>query len=283
MKNYEEMAKYVLEVRDEHERKKQKRKIIVRRCAPLAVSLCVFLIASLGVWRNMPAPNKFNTNIIQTTETVTASPVSTEKHTSVSTSVTRTTTAKISSVSRNATTASTAKTTSVTAAASGNVLTATRNLTQTHTNTTSEKTQIHVTHTTSEQGLAPCESTAKTVSSVTVTNTITTTVCVSQTTTLISNISGAVTRPWSEFSIDYRYNIAYVNGLNGRYLSSGIPIREFELGSFIAEAEMSGYDSDYCELRECTAKAYRINDTSENKAIAIKFDDDDNFYLYYFG
>lgn len=278
MKSYEEMARYVLEVRDEHEKKQQKRKILFRRYTPLAASFCAFVLIGLGVWKNFPSPDKLPPDsVITTTETTSLTSASYAVTTSRSSTAVQTTTTKTSSVSSSVTTASTAKTTSVTAVSSENVLSTTRNSTQTQPTTTAEKTHTLVTLTTSYQSTATDIETS--TKAVTAPNTVSTTVAVTETTTTLAN-SGAGTRPWSEFNIYYKYNVAYVNGITGRYLSSGIPVRDFEIESFIAEAEMSGIDSATNELHVCTAEAYRIKDMDEKKGIAIKFPEKNEYYLY---
>lgn len=276
MKSYEEMARYVLEVRDEHEKKRQKRKMLFRRYTPLAASFCAFVLIGLGVWKNMPSPDKLPPDsVITTTETAAATSVSYTETTSVSSTSFRTT--KTSSVSSSVTTAYTAKTDSVTAVSTENVLITTNNSTQTQTTATAEKTQTQTTNTASDQ---PHSTNMETTTNfVTVKNTVPQTLPVTETTSIKAS-SGSGTRPWSEYNIYYQYNAAYVNGLNDRYLGSGVPVREFEIESFIAEAEMSGIDSATNELHVCTAEAYRIKDMDEKKGIAIKFPGENEYYLY---
>jgi len=280
MKSYEEMARYVLEVRDKHEKKQQKRKLFVRRYAPLAASFCAFILVGLGVWKNLPSPDKIPPDsVITTTETVTTASASGISTTLVSSTLVRTGSVQTSSVSStSATNNVTSRSSTLTSALSTNIPASTHQSANART-TNTVKTQIHTTYTTSDQLTSPIETTTH---SVTASSIVHTTISVTQTTvttTLRSN-SGAGTRPWSEYSINYRYNIAHVSGLNDRYLSSGVPVREFEIEGFIAEAEMSGYDSANNEYHTCIAEAYHIKDMDEKKGIAIKFHDDNEYHLY---
>ena len=273
MKNYEEMAKYVLEVRDEHERKKQKRKIIVRRCAPLAVSLCVFLIASLGVWRNMPAPNKFNTDIIpSTTQAATSDSSAAKTASSASTAVT-TEPAHTSSAGSTVTTPSVSSenTTLSTAASQTGVPKTTKSYTHTQTTASSEATHTSVTQTTSQQSTAT--SSQQTAPPATMPLTEPTTVTTTQP-------PAAGTDPSYAESIETLYNTAYIEELDTKYFYGCITVKEFEIESLISYAEMSGYDSDADKVVTCVAEAYRLNGTDEKKAIAIKFSGNDYYFLY---
>ena len=283
MKSYEEMARYVLEVRDEHERKQQKRKMLFRRYAPVAASLCVFLLIGLGVRKNIPEPDSFKTEVtVSTTEPATTVTVSYTQTTSVSTTVVRTTSAQTSHASSTSVTTSSAVTTAensvhVTAASTITVLT--HQSTHTHTTATAEKTHTSATRTTS-QDIHPhsTASTQQNSSPATMPLTVPQTEPTSETTT---SQPAAGTNPSHYQSIEEMYNTAYVEELDANYFYSCITVKEFEIDSLISTAEMSGYDSDADKVVICVAEAYRLNSTDEKKAIAIKFSGNDNYYLYY--
>lgn len=283
MKSYEEMARYVLEVRDEHERKQQKRKMLFRRYAPVAASLCAFLLIGLGVWKNIPEPDGFKTDVtVSTTEPVTTAPVSDAQTTFVSSTVVRTTSAQTSHTSSTDVTTVNVVTTAensahVTAASTANVLT--HQSTHTHITATAEKTQTSVTRTTSQDSQPhSTTSTQHTASPATMPLTVPETEPTSETTT---TQRAAGTNPSYSQSIEDLYNTAYVEALDAKYFYGCITVKEFEIDSLISTAEMSGYDSDADKVVTCVADAYRLNGTDEKKAIAIKFSGNDNYYLYY--
>ena len=57
MKTYEEMAKYVLEVRNETEKKRKHRIAVAKRVIPAVACVCGAFIIGFGVWRGYTRPD----------------------------------------------------------------------------------------------------------------------------------------------------------------------------------------------------------------------------------
>lgn len=285
MKSYEEMARYVLEVRDEHERKREKRKRMIRRYAPVAASLCAVLLISLGAWKNMPSPNHshddFTTPVTTSENTVTA-PVSSSGVKQTTTSVTLTPSA------------SSTATTATTAFFSEHVLTKTNQSAHTTTTavrtfTTAAKTQIvTVTVTTHTEETFQNEQTSSTLSvtaatTVTSTNMPTAPLTIPQETTVTETTTikaGSGTNPQEYQSIEQMYNMAYLSTIGGKYTCVGVKVNYKEVEGFIEEADMSGINSAEELHYTCKAAAYCIDGADSEKVIAIKFDGYDEYYLY---
>ena len=112
MKTYEEMAKYVLEVRDKHDKKINHRKAVIKRTVPVIAGLCCTLIIAFGIWKgHIPTselPNPDNI-IIQTTTSATVTELSQTTYKAVTTlTATGTDTSKTTAKTAPASTAVTA-------------------------------------------------------------------------------------------------------------------------------------------------------------------------------
>lgn len=67
------------------------------------------------------------------------------------------------------------------------------------------------------------------------------------------------------------------------YYSDEKEVNSAEIGDYLFDVFMSGFDEDADELhqyRHCTAKAYRIEGQSEQEVIAVRFENDETYYSY---
>ena len=80
MKTYDEMARYVLEVRDEHERKRKKRITFIKRSVPAAIAVMGAFIIGFGIWKGYKRPEQLPSpdNIINNTSVTTTLPHASE-------------------------------------------------------------------------------------------------------------------------------------------------------------------------------------------------------------
>lgn len=277
MKTYDEMAKYVLEVRDEHERKRKRRIYIAKRAVPAAAGVLGAFIIGFGIMRNYKRPDTFPTpdtvvEIENTTVVSTALPQDTE---------TAATTAVVTSTDTAKTTVSTSTVTSVSSQSAAN------------TQNTTEKTGTTAAQTTSAEASMTTETTA-------VSTTITTTVTQKVTTTterVSANPPGGISDPpnggtttaeshdpWYDMPIHKQYYNAlldgYVADLTPAY-RGGYPISDEWVGERISGAKMKSQKLVDGVVKQCMAEAFRINCISDEKAVAIRFEGHEEFYLYH--
>ena len=89
--------------------------------------------------------------------------------------------------------------------------------------------------------------------------------------------------PWEERNSAQKFDKAELNYsyLKYHYFEMILDISSIE--DFIADASMSG-EGDYplCEKFYCDAKAFKVKGFGQDVAIAIKFENDENYYLYHF-
>jgi hypothetical protein len=301
MKSYEEMARYVLEVRDEHEKKRRKRKIIIRRYAPVTASLCALLLICLGTWKNMPSPDISHNYIVTTTTESAAVTAVTTAVTSSDAKKTAPAVTKTSSASENAVTYTTALTATVTVHKTSvrtGVLTTQNQSTRTNTKTSAERTTAVTatdksTQTTEYIVTAPSSTNVNTdVQPVTVTKTAKVSESIAtmpmtteysaqpaEETTTIFQPGGMTSIPWALKNIEDQYPTAELDDYAGSYTLQ-FRISATDIDSYLCEAYMYGYDPQEGEFHKCMANAYTLKNTSPEEQIAIKFDDVNKYFLY---
>lgn len=314
MKSYEEMARYVLEVRDEHEKKKRRIAGVLRICVPAVTGLCAAVIIGLAVWKNMPPPDKIpSAEHIITTETssseAASSPVSTAKpvHTSATTvtAVTKITSSAELTVTSTAVTEyqpgtsrvsasaiATAQTKSTaeasTAKTTGIVLTTTLPDEQETVTVTGGNMGIPYMRTTTypdgDMGIPSTRTTTVQDVAVTEQQEVTTACVTTGTQTVTTDKSwqhGGGTMPWSMMTIERQYDTAAVEGYGGSYQAAyAVNPKYGYIAGAIGTASMSGYDSAFDEVHTCKAIAYHVNGLDDKDAVAIQFSGNNNYYLY---
>ena len=301
MKTYDEMAKYVLEVRDEYEKKRARRITATKRCIPAVAGLFCTLIVVFGVWKGNIKPEKLpSVDEVTVTETISAS-TATMMHTTETTSAAKTTVFTTASSSTKTTASSAVPTAS--------------SVTSVTVFSTAETTSAAV-QSTSASATTEQHTSATTSSSVTVTTTVTnvTTVTVTETTTLQftggggsigeggwpfggdggnggygggSNGGGASSGegngggidPWYNLPLNQQFNNAYIDGY-GAIFVNGYLISPEAVGDWIGVAVMQSQAPVEGLTRTCKAKVYYLNDISDDTAVAIRFNGYDEYYLY---
>ena len=168
MKTYEEMAEYVLEVRDEYEKKRKRRIIAAKRIVPAVAGVCCTMAIVFGIWKGHVKPDEFLLTNDITIDATTTAAVTTTLHTTDN--VTAYTTSVTTGGRKNTYTTLPA---SFVAATSAMPATAESKTTAAH--VTSETTAVIIKTTTSEQYIsATTTSKVTTVSKTTSVTTVTT-------------------------------------------------------------------------------------------------------------
>ena len=278
MKSHNEMYQSLLSRYNEYQEKKAKRISAVRRIVPVLACLCVVAVLGLGYWNHMDKipiiPNTVNEDITSSTETTTATvtestsvskPVSTtteartQRDTSITSAVTEHNT-------QNNTTAAANTVSKVTTDAW--LITATSQTTMIYTavNTTTTKldgfnmgggNDLGITHTTTTGG-----------DNGFVHTTIQTTTTEAVATTTITT----TTAP--PLPINEDYSVGIMDGYDGWYINA-FKIPSDYVDEYIGIIVMRGKSGPFLD-----AKAYSIKNSSNDIAIAIKFEGYDEYYLY---
>lgn len=256
-KGYKEMTRCVLEARDEYLRKKQRRKAVFRRCVPAMASFCIAAVIGFGLWRDIsempeiePVPPTAETTAEVHTTTAKTEP-SAEKTTAQPVTAQRTETA----------------------------------LTQV---ITSESEAAERSEPAESQPMteAPTEGTAAPIPSGTEPpiGMAYGTPAEEPTTVEDGELSGGPDVPvylhWDEMTIDQQYFMADFREAQLSYSAAEKEVPESEVGEYIGKAYMSGYDWYEFIYYHCETDAYKIKGDDEAKTIAIKFTDDEKYYLY---
>lgn len=244
MKSYDEMTEYILNVRDEYERRKQKRLTVIRRTALAFSCICAAFLTGISV-RNIMKDTPPSQLIISENEIVTtAESTSSDRVSETTNAVTYTETSQ--SISEKTETAVQTQTALQTYISDTQFMTTT-------VITTAEmifETPAVTTETTEKDGET-------------------------------ENIP-IETPPvhWEEMTVSQQYFMAEFGEPVIFYHTKDKTVSADEIGEFISSAYMSGYDF-YTETNyHCYAYAYKINGYSEEEVIAVKFEDDESYYLY---
>lgn len=304
MKTYEEMAEYVLEVRDEHEKKRKRRIASAKRIVPAVAGVCCTMAIVFGIWKGHVKPDEFLlTNDITIYATTTAA-VTTTLHTTDN--VTAYTTSVTTGGRKNTDTTSP---TSFVAATSAMPATAESKTTAAH--VTSETTAVIIKTTTSEEYIsATTTSKVTTVSKTTSVTTVTTQGTPSGAASGEHTAGGAGgsggeggsdggsssggegmgggaigggggcggALSWSSLPVNERYDTALLDGYTDVYTNT-FRISPDDVGDRIGDAVMEGYDYSAGEYRRCTADVYYIKNIRDSMAVAVRFEGDE-YYLY---
>ena len=278
MKNYEEMARYVLEARDEHNRKVKIRQAKIKRYAPVVSSFCFAVMLGFGVWHHMSdlprIPTQTDTieDTAENTEPITESNttgMATERQTEQPTTGEQPTRDESTEVP-------------------------TMNSETEHTSETEGQTE----QLTEKQQTEPITDTP----SVIITDPIVTDPVISEpeitdpptesntdapTTTETPTTDTPDEQPntnpnplhWDEMTINQQYNMAELGDPLQFYYTAEKEVSADSIGDFICMAYMSGYDFYTDTYYHCDTEAYMIQGESADR-IAIKFDSDDRYYLY---
>ena len=260
-KGYKEMTKCVLAARDEHLKKKRRRQAVIRRCVPAVSCFCLAAIIGLISRNNIAKPPEI-VNIPQISEVVTA----TESETVFSRKNEMITTYYTSSESALTTSAAPSQQTASEA-------------TDTETEPTAVHSDTSAVHTAINGD--PPETTEIITSHVTETASSQVT---QQTTVVDGDISAGTGNQkylhWDEMTINQQYFMAEFRDTMISYSTSEKEVSDGDVGEFIGEAYMSGYDWYDQIYYHCDAKAYKIKGDDNGETIAVKFTEDEKYYLY---
>ena len=309
MKTYEEMAKYVLEVRDEHDKKKKHRIAAAKRVIPAAAgAFCTFIIV-FGIFKGYNRPDTFpvNDNIIES-ETTSAQV----------TTLTQTTNKSGTALTTAATSAE--KSTSKTAVSETKATTVKTEVTS----VTSSDLTSAVTSSAAEHTTAAASSTASVTAAITSSTVLTTQEVITTSADGgegdqmtggggmteggggcsgdmpgggaggdgnggyagggyagggTGGSGGTEEERWSQLTINHRYYYAFIDGYEDVYVN-GYMIPSDIVGSWIGEAEMESQTFIDGYIKKCSADVYFINGYSDDEVVAIKFKSHDEYYLY---
>ena len=239
----------MLEARDEHLKKKQRQQAMFRKCVPAVSSFCVALILGFGFWKHinkMPEIESISPTVEATTESVPA----TEKESSIMDNTENKSTQKPTeqTPTQNVTSNEPATSTSQEASSTNaNIET----INPTETEPASETVSIPPT----EQPTIPDEGLSETP-------------------------DNHVYLHWDEMTINQQYFMAEFGEPTLYYSTAEKEVPASDVGEYIGEAYMSGYDWYELIYYHCETEAYQIKGDDDGITIAIKFSDDEKYYLY---
>lgn len=262
MKDYKEMARCVLEARDEHLRRKKRRQAVLRRGTPAVLSLCC-VIAVLSVQRDVKIPPAIPETAqisenVSSTQTAEASTASSTIHSSETSVITASSASETKVVTE----------TNVTETIAENITAETSMAEQTE-----EYTQTNVNTSTPV---------IETTASVEITCEQTTTTSDNYTMSPPDEVTpiGTPPVPWNERTLSQQFNIAEFGSPLKFYQNADKTVSKDEIGEFLDSAYMSGYDDVSDTYYHCICEAYTIRDLGEKEMIAIKFENNSNYYVY---
>ena len=310
MKTYDEMARYVLEVRDEHERKRKKRITFIKRSVPAAIAVMGAFIIGFGIWKGYKRPEQLPSpdNIINNTSVTTTLP-----HASETALITTTNKTVITSETSETSVSASTQTTKISqTTAEASVTTAVS------AEESSEASAVTALSTT--KAAATSSAAAKTTSSTSqpVPHAIITTTIAysglsgdpstgtgtgaggalpssgaegsggSQTVggggaappSTEGNGGGGIYDPWYGLPIYQQFTNAYVSGYTKTY-TSGCVISDRYVGDMIGSVNMESGQPVEGFIKQCTAEAFHINGIDAESAIAVKFYGHNEYYLYH--
>ncbi len=271
-KGYKEMTRCVLEARDEYLRKKKKRQLYFKRSVPAVLSFCfitVLLSFNHGKVSMPRIPDETQISDISTitaevTETETTQPTTAASTSKVKTAITTTIKntifhekeTKISETTVYTATQETENQVIVSQEPEQTELQSENNIT-----TVQTSVQQETKATTTEQ---PVDASPVTTS---------------------DNVSDASPNnetplPWDERNLGQKYFFAEFGSVTESYSTANKTVSDTDIGDYIADAYMSGYDDETQTYYHCYAKAYLIKDKTEKEMIAIQFEESNEYYVY---
>lgn len=308
MKTYDEMARYVLEVRDEHERKRKKRITFIKRSVPAAIAVMGAFIIGFGIWKGYKRPEQLPSpdNIINNTSVTTTLP-----HASETALITTTTNKTVISSETSETSVSastqTTKISQTTAEASVTTAVSAEESSEASTVTALSTTKAA---TTSSAAAKTTSSTSQPVPHAIITTTIACSELSGDPSTgtgaggalpsggtegsggsqtvgggaaspsTEGNGGGGIYDPWYGLPIYQQFTNAYVSGYTKTY-TSGCVISDRYVGDMIGSVNMESGQPVEGFIKQCTAEAFHINGIDAESAIAVKFYGHNEYYLYH--
>ena len=250
MKSYKEMTKCVLEARDEHLKKKKRQNELIRQCVPVLSVIC-FIAISFCVWKNINSKPEIKK------QTPIAEVTIKEKPTVVSSSEQEKT------------------------EASNIITTKSDNAVNTPSSSDHSETQIKETEN---------KSVSAEISNVQIQTDFAETQgneAVTESTSSLNNglsedgcVDNHVYLHWDEMNVNQKYFLAEFGEPLLSYSSAEKEVPVSETGDYMCTAFMTGYDWYELDYHYCETEVYKIKGNDECSKIAVKFSDDDKYYLY---
>ncbi|WP_024860449.1 hypothetical protein [Ruminococcus flavefaciens] len=306
MKTYEETAQYILEVRNEHEKKIKRRKALAMRIIPAAAGICSAVVICFAALKNNRKPIDLITDESVITggsvSVVTTVPHGTEEAVTTQISTAQTITQTTAETTAKTTAETTVSAASVTAAK------ATVQVEQSYAKTTNVLTAAATSavHTTA----ASTTCVTATMTAETVTADVTTQV----TTEEPINTGGwhwngngdgdwnyggfggfggggnagggegggedSGEEQWLQLPINEKYCYAYIYGYDSVYVNLYMISPEYA-GERIDSADMLSGQMIGGQQMQCSADVYSVNGIADASAVAVKFEGNEGYYLYY--
>lgn len=296
MKNYEEMARQVLEARDEYIRKKRKKQAMIRRYASVVSNFCFAVLIGFGVWHHMCELPRIPTQIDTIEDTAgntepTTEPIITDISAESQTDPNTTSEQAI----QGETTAESTKSSET------EHFFGTKKQTESEQRTEDQQTE-QMTDDTPIIITDPVI-TVPVMTEPIVTKPVMTEPEITESQTELSADVPATTEStvssvpdseppaedpninpnplhWDEMTIDQQYNMAEFGEPISYYMTAEKEVYSDEIDEFICMAYMSGYDFYSDTYYHCEARVYQMKNHSNLEVIAIQFEGDDTYYLY---
>ena len=268
-KGYKEMTRCVLEARDEYLRKKKKRHLYFKRSVPAVLSFYFIAVLLSFDHSKVSMPRIPDETQISDISSITADVTVTE--------TTQPTTAASTSKVK------TAITTTIKATIPNEKET---KIPETTVNAVTQGTEYQVI-VTEKQKQTEIEVTTVQTSVQQETKSITTEepvgtplVTTSDTPSDASQNNNKKPLPWDERNLGQKYFFAEFGSVTESYSTANKTVSDADIGDYIADAYMSGYDDETQTYYHCYAKAYLIKDKTEKEMIAIQFEESNEYYVY---
>lgn len=284
MKNYEEMARNVLAARDEHDRTVQIRQAKIKRYAPIVSSFCFAVLLGFGVWHHMSDLPRIPTQ----TDTI-------EDTTENTDSITESNTTGMATERQTKQTTIGEQPTRDESTEAPTMDSETEHISETKVQTeqlTKKQQTEPITDTpsviiTDPVATDPVVTEPEIIDPPTESSTdapTTNEAPTEQTSVPDDELSGCPDNHpylhWDEMTINQQYFMAEFGDPTLSYSTAEKEVPANEVGEYLSKAYMSGYDWYELIYYHCEAEAYKIKGDDESTTIAIRFADDDKFYLY---
>lgn len=278
MKNYEEMARCVLEARDEHNRKVKSRQVMIKKYAPVVSSFCFAVLLGFGVWHRMSNIPRIPTQIDTIEDTTGNTEPITETDSIGFGTKNQTEQNTTGELPTNDKTTEALTTTSETAHISE---TDGQNEQRTEDQQTEQITDSPPIIITDPVVTVPLVTEPEITETPTESKTDAPTTTETPTTYVPDEQPNTNPNPlyWDEMTINQQFNMAEFGDPLQFYHTAEKEVSADSVGDFICMAYMSGYDFYTDTYYHCETKSYTIQGETSD-FIAIKFDSDDKYYLY---
>lgn len=267
MKNYDEIADSILKKYEKEIKKRNRRKLTIKKISYVISTACVFCLVFIGIKYSVsPLQQIPDINIADVTDITVTTEKNTQTQINTNNSITATSIVK---------TTVTGETVAVTDE------TAVEEITVSESEITDEISDIPETEiqpVTTEKATEISDETdikhhESTIPSV---DTGTQNAATGSDKTNDDNSETIISSPSQSLSAEKIYKEALFN--NSIYTSSEKEVFSDMLDDFLDYAEMTGFNGE--KKVQCTAKVYRIKEYSESIAVAVKFENSEKYYFY---